>query len=129
MSCANGQQESIAEVGSLGPIECAQKVMSFPRMLVSVMDIVQKFGTTAFDEEGVSVISMCRNGTVIRTLIGRSTPERLYSFDLKALKEHAAAVKAAGGLSKRGSGVGALMDTWRCARGACPVRRLGRLAG
>ena len=96
-------------------------MLSFARTLVSVADLVRKYGVTAFDERGVHVVSKCKDGTVISTQIGERTRERLYSFDLSRLEAHDLAVRAAGGLQARKTGVRALMDTWGCAKGACPT--------
>ena len=121
VSCANEQAENIVEEGELGPLEDAQKVMSFARILVSVADLVRKYGVTAFDEKGVHVVSKCRDGTLVSTQIGEKTRERLYSFDLRRLESHDLTVRASGGLQDSKTGVGALMYTWGCAKGACPA--------
>ena len=105
-------------------MERAQKVESFPRTLVAAMDLVEKFGTVPFDAKGVHVVSKCADGTLLATQIGESTSERLFSFNLDALKNHVLTMRASGGLQRGKVGVGALMDTWGCARDACPVRHL-----
>jgi hypothetical protein len=95
---ANGQSSPIVEEGSLGAITGAQKVQGFTRTLVSVMDLVEQFGLVFFDLEGVSILSLGpnANGPPLITRIGHRTPTRLFSFDLKALDTHVAAMKAMG---------------------------------
>ena len=85
---ANGEEERIAEIGSYGPL-VGRKVRSFPRTLVSVRDLVDRFGSVYFDDKGVHVISPLTNtGEYMSTTIGLPTQSRLYSFDLDKLVEH-----------------------------------------
>ena len=88
---ANGQSEPIAQVGKLGPLT-ARKVRSFDRTLVSVRDLVDKYGGVYFDSSGVHLVSLVGNKFVTST-IGAPTQARLYSFDLKGLLNHDNKVK------------------------------------
>ena len=89
VSCANGQKEEIAEVGSFGPLRRAQKVLSFPRSLISVMDLVEQFGEVCFNADGALLQTECDVGKLLVSTIGKATEERLFSFDLEALQRHA----------------------------------------
>jgi len=84
VSTAEGRKRAVVEEGSYGPLSHAQKVPGFTRVLVSVLDLAERFGVVRFDTEGVYVVS----GDV-RSKIGTVTPSRLYSFDLSALQQHA----------------------------------------
>ena len=96
---ANGRREAIAQEGKLGPISGAKKVPSFARTLISVRDLVEQFGTVVFDKEGVHVVSIDKEGDLreclrarrgsVSTTIGAPTKQRLYSFDIEALADHA----------------------------------------
>ena len=89
-SVANGPHKKIALVGSLGPsrIPNAQKVGSFRHTLVSVADLVQLFGSPVFRSDGVYVDTPSPTGATLVTRIGANTPQRLYLFDLDALRRH-----------------------------------------
>ena len=89
---ANGQSEPVAEIGSFGPLT-ARKVRSFDRTLVSVRDLVDKYGGVYFDNSGVHVVTTVGEKFITST-IGAPTPERLYSFDLQGLMQHDKKVKA-----------------------------------
>ena len=97
VSVANGQREEIAGRGWYGPISSARRVASFPRDLVSASDIIEQFGFTVFDREGVYVVSSTPSGRdVLMTRIGTRTPDRLFSFDKDALSKHAEGMKLRG---------------------------------
>ena len=83
VSTAEGRKRAVVESGSYGPLQNAQKVPGFTRVLVSVLDLAEQFGGVRFDVDGVYVVS----GSV-ETKIGSVTPARLYSFDLLALQRH-----------------------------------------
>jgi hypothetical protein len=83
---ANGQSEDIAEMGRLGPL-MARKVKSFDRTLISVRDLVDKYGGVYFDDEGVHLITNLGEDLVCST-IGAANDQRLYGFDLTGLQEH-----------------------------------------
>ena len=83
---ANGQSEDIAEMGGLGPL-MARKVKSFDRTLISVRDLVDKYGGVYFDAEGVHLITHIGEDLVCST-IGAANSQRLCSFDLKGLQDH-----------------------------------------
>ena len=91
---ANGHQEPILQAGDLGPLKGVQKVNNFHRVLVSVMQLCKQFGPVVFSSREV-LIGTKVGGRMIGTVIGLPTPGNLFSFDLEALKEHAAKVKVA----------------------------------
>ena len=96
VSVANGQREAIAQIGNLGPLKGVQKVNSFRRILVSVMQLCKQFGPVIFTDKGVQIASQGGPGEkFIVTTIGRPTPNNLLTFDLKALCEHAKALQKA----------------------------------
>ena len=90
VSVANGHVEQVAEEGMMGPIIGAQKVNSFPRSLIAVMDLCEQFGKVVFDKSSAILVTDYRSGYALRTKIGAGTSERLFSFDMSALKRHAA---------------------------------------
>ena len=90
VTVATGKRERISEVGDLGALKNARRVLSFTRTLVSVRDLVDQFHKVIFDGDGVLVESV--DGRT-RTRIGVPTSNRLYSFDGEALTRHAAAVQ------------------------------------
>ena len=83
---ANGQSQNIAEMGELGPL-MARKVKSFDRTLISVRDLVDKYGGVYFDAEGVHLITHIGEDLVCST-IGAANSQRLCGFDLKGLQDH-----------------------------------------
>ena len=83
---ANGQSEDIAEMGRLGPL-MARKVKSFDRTLISVRDLVDKYGGVYFDEEGVHLITHLGEDLICST-IGAANAQRLYGFNLTGLQDH-----------------------------------------
>ena len=95
---ADGRRENVHETGTLGPLTNVKKVRSFPRSLISVRDIVEKFGGVYFDGRGVHVVTLgdgvsigdLTGGDGIKcvTEIGQTTPARLYSFDIDQLEAH-----------------------------------------
>ena len=89
VSVATGKVGRIVEEGELGPIKGAQKVNSFHRTLVSVMDLLEQFGWVIFDEHGVSILTPSKSGPNLMTRIGSRTASRLFDFDIDALSEHA----------------------------------------
>ena len=119
MSCANGQQEQITEIGSYGPIAGAQKVLSSPRTLVSVADLVEQVGITVFDRKGGFVCSggSFSEGNVV-TRIGSLTPQRLYSFDLPSLQRHCSEMERRGLAPPSSFSPSTDLRTWGCASGA-----------
>ena len=96
---ADGRRENVHETGTLGPLTNVKKVRSFPRSLISVRDIVEKFGGVYFDGRGVHVVTLVDgvsigdltggDGVKSVTEIGQTTPARLYSFDIDRLADHA----------------------------------------
>ena len=74
--------------GDIGPLTGVKQVASFKRSLVSVTDLVEQFGGLYFDDQGVHVVSKCDSGMVVTT-IGLPTKNRLYSFNIECLKQHA----------------------------------------
>ena len=97
---ANGAHEPVAEIGSLGPL-LARKVNSFSRALISVSDLVERFGGVFFDRNKVYVCTPDGVGP-ITTCIGERNDVRLYSFDLKALMKHERLVQRRGAESVGG---------------------------
>ena len=89
VTVANGKAEPVVEEGELGPIRGAQKVNSFHRTLISVMDLLEQFGWVIFDEHGVSLLTPSESGPNLLTRIGRRNSARLFDFDMEALTEHA----------------------------------------
>ena len=79
----------MVEEGELGPIRGAQKVNSFHRTLISVMDLLEQFGWVIFDEHGVSLLTQSEYGPNLLTRIGRRNSARLFDLDMEALTEHA----------------------------------------
>ena len=84
---ANGQREKVKEVGRLGPLPNCNKVEGFQRCLISVTDLIEGFGSVVFNSAGVHVCGL-HGGKEICTKIGSCTSNRLFSFDLEALKGH-----------------------------------------
>ena len=117
VSVANGQRERIAEVGSLGPLENVQKVNSFTRTLVSVADLVEQFGIVIFDAEGAHIASNWGDEAII-TQVGRSTEDRLYRYDGKALERHIVRLPATFSTTRRSHTLSGLLRSWGCANGA-----------
>ena len=85
---ANGQREKVLCEGDIGPLTGVKQVASFKRSLVSVTDLVEQFGGLYFDDQGVHVVSKCDSGMIVTT-IGLPTKNRLYSFNIECLKQHA----------------------------------------
>ena len=83
---AHGQSEDIAEMGGLGPL-MARKVKSFDRTLISVRDLVDKYGGVFFDTEGVHLTTHIGDDLVCSN-IGAANSQRLCGFDLKGLQGH-----------------------------------------
>ena len=79
-------REPVTEVGKLGPL-VARKVDSFSRALISVADLVDRFGGVFFDRGKVYVCTPDGVGPII-TCIGHRNEVRLYGFDLEALVKH-----------------------------------------
>ena len=73
-------------MGRLGPL-IARKVRSFDRTLISVRDLVDKYGGVYFDEEGVHLITNIGEDLICST-IGAANAQRLYGFDVTGLQYH-----------------------------------------
>ena len=131
VQCANGQREKIAEVGDLGPLKDAQKVLSFGRTLVSVSDLVEQFGVVAFDHEGVFVLSPSTPSSACPQLsrIGDKTRERLFSFDLDALGQHHTSLRSPASRSTAPWGVADLLRPWGCAKGCAGAEAVSPVVG
>ena len=84
VTVANGKAEPVVEEGELGPIRGAQKVNSFHRTLISVMDLLEQFGWVIFDEHGVSLLTQSESGPNLLTRIGRRNSARLFDLDMTA---------------------------------------------
>ena len=65
----------------------ARKVKSFDRTLISVRDLVDKYGGVYFDTDSVHLITHIGDDLVCST-IGAANSQRLCSFDLKGLQDH-----------------------------------------
>ena len=94
VTVANGKAEQIAEIGDLGALKGARRVMSFSRTLVGAMDLVDQFDEARFNRRGVHVVTQTPDGREVVTRIGRPTLNRLFSFDGDALRRHAAKLGA-----------------------------------
>ena len=88
MWVANGQKEMVVETGELGPLRGVRKVASFERPLISVTDLIERFGPVVFNASGVHLATELGEGEVCVTTIGHATPNRLFSFDQEALELH-----------------------------------------
>ena len=73
---ADGRRENIHETGALGPLTNVKKVRSFPRSLISVRDIVEKFGGVYFDGRGVHVVTLVDGVSIGDLTGGDGRPQR-----------------------------------------------------
>ena len=71
----------------LGPLKGAEKVDSFARTLVSVMDVAKQVGAVEFTPKAAFVTNET-GGVQVRTQIAVATKSRLYKFDVEALEDH-----------------------------------------
>ena len=97
---ATGQPECVSEQGDLGPLRGAQKVDSFSRTLVSVMDVAEQIGSVEFKPDAAFVRSV-NGGVTTKTKIASATPSRLCHFDMEALERY---VNKVAGIAVTGGG-------------------------
>lgn len=91
---ATGRRERVSESGDLGPLKGAEKVDSFARTLVSVMDVAEQVGAVEFTPKAAFVTNEA-GGVQLRTQIATATKSRLYKFDVEALEDHVERLKIA----------------------------------
>ena len=106
-------------MGELGPL-MARNVRSFDRTLISVRDLVDKYGGVYFDDEGAHLITHIGEDLICST-IGAANAQRLCGFDLSGLQEQLK-IKSASSLLQES-------DTFCCKGGALEVECHGTTRG